>query len=124
LSFADGFPLLIIGQASLTTCPRGLAARWPWSVSAQSRGVRRSGLCRGWMEAHPHRHMHLPHRQALRALRLHHRRPDTGRKALDQEPLRTLAKYRKTPDGVIFGQNVIAEGDGELRCGMDVEILE
>jgi len=49
--------------------------------------------------------------------------PQTGSKSLDQEPLRTLAKYRKTPEGVIFGQNVIAEGVGELRVGMEVEVL-
>lgn len=50
--------------------------------------------------------------------------PDSGRKALDQEPLRTLAKFRKTPEGVLFGQNVIAEGSTELVLGMPVEVLE
>ena len=43
---------------------------------------------------------------------------------LDQEPLRTLAQYRRTPAGVIFGQNVIAEGRADLHVGMPVEILE
>ena len=50
--------------------------------------------------------------------------PDTGHKALDQEPLRTLAKFRKAPDGVLFGQNVIAEGETELVVGMPVEVLD
>ncbi|RTL24388.1 MAG: MOSC domain-containing protein, partial [Rhodocyclaceae bacterium] len=50
--------------------------------------------------------------------------PHTGRKGLDQEPLRTLAQYRRTPAGVIFGQNVIAEGRADLHVGMPVEILE
>jgi uncharacterized protein YcbX len=33
LSFADGFPLLLIGQASLDDCRRKSAVRWRWSVS-------------------------------------------------------------------------------------------
>ena len=50
--------------------------------------------------------------------------PDSGHKALDQEPLRTLAKFRKAPEGVLFGQNVIAEGETELVVGMPVEVLD
>ena len=50
--------------------------------------------------------------------------PETGSKSLNQEPLRTLATYRRTPAGVIFGQNVIAENSGELVPGMSISILE
>lgn len=31
--------------------------------------------------------------------------PDNGEKASDQQPLRTLGKYRRTSEGVIFGMN-------------------
>ena len=39
------------------------------------------------------------------------------------EPLRTLATYRRTPDGVTFGQNLIPRGNGTLRPGDKVDIL-
>lgn len=39
------------------------------------------------------------------------------------EPLRTLTTYRRTPDGVTFGQNLIPRGVGTLRPGDPVEVL-
>ncbi len=40
-----------------------------------------------------------------------------------KEPLKTLTRYRKQELGVIFGQNVIPLNEGDLRLGMNVEIL-
>ncbi len=40
-----------------------------------------------------------------------------------KEPLKTLGKYRKHELGAIFGQNVIPLNAGNLRLGMNVEIL-
>ncbi len=48
--------------------------------------------------------------------------PDTAEKSA--EPVKTLASYRKTGNKVFFGQNLIAENSGHLMLGMDVEILE
>lgn len=39
------------------------------------------------------------------------------------EPLRTLTTYRRTPDGVTFGQNLIPRGSGTLRVGDALEVL-
>jgi hypothetical protein len=39
------------------------------------------------------------------------------------EPLRTLIKYRRTPKGVAFGQNLIPRGEGILRVGDAVTVL-
>lgn len=39
------------------------------------------------------------------------------------EPLRTLATYRKTPLGVVFGQNVVHLARGTLHAGDRVEVL-
>jgi uncharacterized protein YcbX len=47
--------------------------------------------------------------------------PQTGERSSDQEPLRTLAKFRKRPAGVLFGMNLRAENEGELRVGMRIE---
>lgn len=48
--------------------------------------------------------------------------PKTSEKSA--EPVRTLASYRMRENKIFFGQNVIAEGMGALEVGMPVEILE
>jgi uncharacterized protein YcbX len=40
-----------------------------------------------------------------------------------KEPLATLATYRKTPDGVMFGQNVIHDSPGGIRVGDPVRVI-
>ena len=40
------------------------------------------------------------------------------------EPTRTLSSYRRRDNKIFFGQNVIANGVGRIEVGMDVEILE
>lgn len=50
--------------------------------------------------------------------------PETGEKSPEQEPLRTLAHFRKTSAGVLFGQNVLPLAAGVLRVGMPVSVLE
>ncbi|MBA3894957.1 MAG: MOSC domain-containing protein, partial [Gemmatimonadales bacterium] len=39
-----------------------------------------------------------------------------------QEPLRTLATYRKVQDKVFFGQNVVHHATGRLRVGEPVRV--
>ena len=39
------------------------------------------------------------------------------------EPLKTLAGYRRQGNRVLFGQNLLHDGPGELALGMPVEIL-
>lgn len=40
-----------------------------------------------------------------------------------KEPLATLSTYRKTVDGVMFGQNVIHDSPGRIRVGDPVRII-
>ena len=47
--------------------------------------------------------------------------PDTAEKSA--EVVKTLADYRMRDNKIFFGQNVIAENTGELAVGMPVEIL-
>lgn len=49
--------------------------------------------------------------------------PLRGERSADGEPLRTLTGYRRTPTGVTFGQNLIARGSGLLQVGDPVEVL-
>jgi len=48
--------------------------------------------------------------------------PNTGIKG--DEPLKTLRTYRKQDKKILFGQNIIAENTGEFAVGMPVKILE
>jgi uncharacterized protein YcbX len=48
--------------------------------------------------------------------------PDTGARSPDGQPLKTLASYRRTPDGVIFGVNGVHNGGGILSVGDPVSL--
>jgi hypothetical protein len=48
--------------------------------------------------------------------------PATGLRG--QEPLRTLMSYRRRDNKVYFGQNLIHDGFGRLAVGMPLEVLE
>ena len=51
--------------------------------------------------------------------------PDRGIKSPDKEPLRTLSTYRRRAEGgVFFGQNLIPRGSGVIRVGDSVAILD
>ncbi|MCO2182314.1 MOSC domain-containing protein, partial [Pseudomonas aeruginosa] len=50
--------------------------------------------------------------------------PATGERNEDREPLTTLKTYREKDGAVLFGQNLIALGQGSLEVGMPVEILD
>lgn len=41
-----------------------------------------------------------------------------------EEPLRTLSRYRRVGKRVLFGQNVIHDTCGELRLGMEIEVVD
>ncbi|GAB3743948.1 MOSC domain-containing protein [Lysobacter olei] len=49
--------------------------------------------------------------------------PARGERDPDGEPLRTLTRYRRTPDGVTFGQHLIPRSAGVVRVGDTVEPL-
>jgi len=50
--------------------------------------------------------------------------PGTGLKDPETEPLRTLSRYRRTEDGVIFGQNAVHQSCGRLSVGDAVDISQ
>jgi len=49
--------------------------------------------------------------------------PERGERNADGEPLKTLTTYRRSPLGVTFGQNLIPRGSGTIRVGDAVEVL-
>ncbi len=50
--------------------------------------------------------------------------PATGERSPDREPFATLKTYREVEGDVMFGQNMVNVGPGELEVGMEVEVLE
>lgn len=118
VSFADGFPYLIIGQASLDDLNKRLARALPmnrfrpnfvftgglpfeedqwgrFSIGQQLfQGVKPCGRCI------------IPTTDQETALR-------------SAEPLKTLATFRKSGNKILFGQNVVwlGEGDQRVRVG-------
>lgn len=48
--------------------------------------------------------------------------PDTGVKDSGTQPLKTLSTYRRTPEGVIFGQNAVHQRKGRVAVGDRVVI--
>ncbi len=121
-AFSDGFPLLLISQASLDDLNSRLdipivMARFRPNLVVQG--------CAAFAE---------DDWQEMRIGDLRFRivkpcsrctipgiDPATGERG--PEPLRTLAGYRKRDDKIFFGQNVIADGRGEIRVGMNVELI-
>jgi len=124
-AFSDGFPFLLIGQASLDDLARRVGR--PLEMLRFRPNLVVSGAEPyaedGWKRI---RIGQLTFRVAKPCSRcvIPTLDPASGERAPDREPLNTLLSYRKGPGGVFFGQNLIAEGRGELEVGMPVERLE
>ncbi|WP_163370906.1 MOSC domain-containing protein [Endozoicomonas acroporae] len=123
-SFADGFPFLLTNEASLADLNQRLTDAVPMSrfrpnivISGQQPyeedtwSVIRVG--------------EITFRVAKPCSRcvMTTVNPETGQKE-EREPLFTLAQYRRTKMGVIFGQNLIPDREGIIRIGDKVTILE
>lgn len=123
--FADGFPLLLIGQASLDD----LSARVgrPLEMERFRPNLVVSGATPfaedGWKRI---RIGELEFRVAKPCSRciLTTIDPHTGERSADREPMTTLRSYRQRDGELHFGQNLVALGRGELKVGMAVEVLE
>ena len=50
--------------------------------------------------------------------------PDISEKDPNGEPIKTLKRFRSSPDGVMFGQNLIPRRLGKVKVGDQVEVLE
>jgi uncharacterized protein YcbX len=116
VSFADGYPFLLLGQSSLDELNRRLAHPLPIDR------FRPNLVVQG---AAPHDEDEWPS-FAIGPVVFHAAKPcdrcvittiDQSTLARSEEPLRTLATYRSHPSGVIFGQYLLHRGHGTLRRG-------
>lgn len=125
VSFADGYPLLIISEESLAdlnqriTGPRLPMNRFRPNIVIAGAGLpfgedRLRRFCVGELTFHvvkPCKRCPIPTTDQTTAI-------------VGKEPLKTLAKFRRLPDdGVIFGQNVIHSGPGTIRVGQALTAL-
>lgn len=125
LSFADGFPLLLIGESSRQQLSEWIGrdmemARFrPNLVISGAEAFAEDG----WKQIRIGNVVFQMAKPCGRCV-FTTVDPRTAEKSADQEPLRTIAKRRKGPEGAEFGQNVLAGNLGQIEVGMPVEILE
>lgn len=124
VSFADAYPLLLIGQSSLDDLNRRL------STPVDMRRFRPNLVISGG-EAFEEDGWRFFSIDGVRFERLKPcsrcilttRDPDSGVLDANQEPLRTLSTYRRQEKGVMFGQNIIARTAGVIRRGAQISII-
>lgn len=123
VGFADGFPFLLISQASLDELNGRLPSPVPMTRFRPNLVV--SG-CEAFAEDSWKRIRigELSFRVVKPCSRciIPTIDPLSGERAA--EPLRTLSSYRRRDNKVYFGQNLLHDGIGELAEGMRVEVLE
>ncbi|POZ61181.1 MOSC domain-containing protein [Chromobacterium alticapitis] len=125
MSFADGYPFLLINQASLDELNQQLpapaslrnfrpnlviAGAYPWQED-EWRVIRIGDLVFDVMKPCT--------RCVLTTMD-----PELGIKRADGEPLQTLVRTRRFDEGVCFGMNLRARSEGMLELGAPVEVLE
>lgn len=122
-AFSDGFPLLLISQASLDDLNSRLEA--PITMSRFRPNIVVEG-CQPYEEDTwkkiqigdiTYRIVKPCSRCLIPSINI-----ETAEK--EKEPSKTLISYRKRDDKVFFGQNVIAEMNGQIDVGMTVNIIE
>lgn len=122
VSLADGFPLLIIGESSLSDLNDRLSE--PMTMNRFRPNLIFSGGTPYeedyWDEFSLGGQVFLGVKRCARCV-LTTIDPLTARKGA--EPLRTLAKYRKEGNKIFFGQNVIPRTLGEIHVGDPITVL-
>lgn len=128
VSFADGYPLLLISEASLEDLNAKMAARGkPALPMNRFRPSMVVAGCEPFAEDTWQRFevAGIPFDVVKSCARCVTTTVDQARgEVVDSaEPLATLATYRKAARGVMFGQNVVHRGLGTLRVGDRVQVI-
>ncbi|MGV6859811.1 MAG: MOSC domain-containing protein [bacterium] len=122
--FSDGFPLLLISEASLADLNRHLETPVPMKRFRPNLVV--SGC--GAFDEDNWKNIRIGDinfdvvKPCSRCI-MTTVDPATGTR-MNGEPLRTLMTYRKQGSKVMFGQNLIHQSSGELQVGMEIFIEE
>jgi uncharacterized protein YcbX len=123
--FADGYPILIISEESLADLNSRLDASHPLPMNRFRPNMVVKG-CEPFAEDTWKRIRIGEVEMALvkPCPRCVVTTIDKDSLEKNKEPLKTLSKYRMQEGGAMFGMNVIPLGEGEIKVGMSVEILE
>jgi len=125
VGFADGFPLLLIGQASLDDLSARVGRELemlrfrPNLVVGGSEAFAEDGWKRIRIGDVEFRVVKPCSRCILTTID-----PQTGMRSDDREPLATLKTYRQVEGDVMFGQNLVSDGVGRLDVGMPVTVID
>jgi uncharacterized protein YcbX len=123
VSFADGFPFLLLSMASLDGLNRRLSLPVPMDRF-------RPNIVVEGCEAHAEDEWHrvrigeVLFRIAKPCARCVVTTVDQESGERGREPLPTLSTYRSLDGQVLFGQNLVHEGRGVVRVGDFVEVLD
>ncbi len=125
VSYADGFPLLLVSSASLEDLNARLAE--PVSVRRFRANLVVDGgdpfVEDGWTRVRIGEVLFDAVKRCDRCV-FTTIDPETGERHPQGEPLRTLSRYRRTEEGILFGQNLTPRGAGVVRVGDPVAVLE
>jgi uncharacterized protein YcbX len=122
IGFADGFPFLLISQASLDDLNGRLDEAVPMLRFRPNLVV---AGCSAYAEDDWRRIRigEIEFRFAKPCSRCIIPTIDPASGLRGREPLRTLMGYRQRDNKVYFGQNLIHDGVGQLALGMPIEVL-
>jgi len=128
VGFADGYPLLLISQQSLTHLNNKLDVNQAVSMAQFRPNIVVDG-CDSFAED-TWKHIRIGEvefevtKPCSRCI-FTTINPETAEKNSLKEPLKTLMSYRQVEDGdVMFGQNLVPLNQGQIKQGDKVEIIE
>lgn len=124
VSFADGYPLLLVSQSALDELNARLASPLPMLRFRPNLVVTGTSAHAedGWRSIQIGEVRFDVVKACVRCV-LTTVDPATGTFDASGEPLRTLLTYRRGEKGVTFGQNLIPRGSGMIRVGDDVRVI-
>lgn len=123
-AFPDGFPVLLIGQASLDELNRRIGRPMEMLRFRPNLVVEGSEPFAedAWQQVRIGQTTFRVLKPSVRCI-LTTLDPVTGQRSPDKEPLATLRTFREHEGNVLFGQNLAVDGEGVLEPGMPVEVL-
>jgi len=129
IGFSDAYPLLLISEASLESLNEAIRARDPMATPIGMNRFRPNLVVRGceafaeddWSRVRIGE-VELDVVKPCDRCAVTTVNPETAER--EQEPLITLAKTRRSEQGVLFGQNCVPQGAGSLELGTEVQVLE
>jgi len=122
-SFADGYPMLMIGQSSLDDLNSRMQEALP--INRFRPNIVFTGGRPFEEDTMEHFIVKGIHGYAVKpCARCAITTTDQETGTTGKEPLKTLASYRRVNNEVWFGQNVLMEGDGFISVGDSIEVIK